>query len=102
MSEQDELPAEPQAETEEAPAVASPQDPRDRASELAAELERIRSDARQGEKVLIALDPEGPHSSFTVGHVTVGLDPSPVPASVVDSLLTAAAEAGVSLTFPEA
>lgn len=80
----------------------APQDPSARASELEAELARLRAAARQGEEVLIALDPSGPHSAFTVGHVTVGLDPSPVPASVVDSLLTAAAEAGVTLTFPEA
>lgn len=97
-----------QAPTQEVPAVpptkngtAVPADPSARAAELAAELGQIQADAVAGATVLIRLDPDGPHSAFTVGHTTVTKDPSPVPVSVVDSLLTAAAEAGVRLIAME-
>ena len=38
-----------------------------------------------------------PHDSFTVAGVTVGADPTPVPAGAVPRLMTAAGDAGVTL-----
>lgn len=77
-------------------------DPSDRASELEHELAQIKAAAVAGEAVLMRLDPGGQHSAFQVGQVTVTADPSPVPAHAVEPLLTAAAEAGVTLLFAEA
>ena len=87
---------------EEAPAVPRQTDSSTRAAELVDELARIRAAAQAGQQVIMRLDPSGPHSGFTVGHVSVGLDPSPVPAHAVESLLTAAGEAGVKLLLSEA
>jgi hypothetical protein len=38
-----------------------------------------------------------PHDSFTVGGVTVGEDPTPVPAHALSQLMTAATDAGVTI-----
>jgi hypothetical protein len=76
-------------------APAAPQDPSARAAELETELAQIRADAMAGEKTLVRVLP--PHSEFTHGGITVGTDPSPVPARALGTLLTAAAEAGVKI-----
>lgn len=91
----EEAPAVPPAKTSQTAAASG------RAAELEGELARIRAAAVAGATVLMRLDPEGPHSGFTVGHTTVTQEPTTVPASVVESLLTAAAEAGVRLISME-
>lgn len=75
------------------------QDLSGRAAELSAELARIRAEALAGAKTLMKVGP--PHAEFTFAGVTVGSDPTPVPEALVLPLLTAAAEAGVTLTVTE-
>jgi class 3 adenylate cyclase len=46
----------------------------------------------------VTLSVQPPHESFTYGGVTVGTDPTEVPASAVPGLMQSASEAGVTLT----
>ena len=81
------------------PPAAPKDDPSARAAELEAELARVRAGAIAGAKVLVKV--EAPHAEFSFGGVTVGTDPAPVPENLAPALLTAAAEAGVTLTLTE-
>lgn len=78
---------------------AAEKDPAARAAELEAELAKIRADAMAGAKVLVRVGE--PHVLFTHGGITVGTDPAPVPERALSALLTAAAEAGVTLIETE-
>jgi hypothetical protein len=73
-----------------------------RAAELEAELAKIRDSAIQGARVLMQIVKGSPHSSITFAGVTVGTDPTPVPAHVAPALAEAAATAGVQLIQTEA
>lgn len=75
---------------------AAPKDPSGRAAEIEAELAKIRADAVAGAKTLLRVLP--PHISFAHGGVVVGAEPTPVPQRALGPLLTAAAEAGVTIT----
>lgn len=86
------------------PPAAPPQDAA--AAAQAAARERIGKLRAQLAEAEAALPPEPgtvrlrvtePHDSFTVGGVTVGRDPTPVPAGAVPQLMTAAGDAGVTL-----
>ena len=59
-------------------------------------LSRQAAAAAQEGSVLMKV--EGEHESLTYGGVTVGTDPTPVPAPLVAPLLEAAADAGVTIT----
>lgn len=74
---------------------AAAKDPRDRAAELEAELAQIRVAAVPGPTVRMRVLP--PHDTFTRGSVTVGRDPTPVPAGFLALLQQAADEAGVKI-----
>lgn len=75
---------------------AAPKDPSGRAAELEAELAQIRADAIAGAKAIVRV--LAPHSEFHHGGIIVGTDPTPVPQRALGPLLTAAAEAGVTIT----
>lgn len=77
-------------------AAPAPVPPRDRIAELEAELARLRSAALDGARAVLRVQP--PHSSFTHGGITVHDSPTPVPQRALGALLTAAAEAGVTIT----
>ena len=80
----------------QAPVPAEPQDPSTRAAQLQEELDGIRATSyRGGARVMLRVLP--PHDSFSCGGVTVGREPTPVPAHAVARLAAAAAEAGVTL-----
>jgi hypothetical protein len=86
--------AQPAADAQEEP-VTPPEDQSGRAGELEAELAKIRADALKGAKVLLRV--LKPHISFTHGGITVGSEPTPVPARALGTLMEAAGEAGVKL-----
>jgi hypothetical protein len=67
-----------------------------RMNDLQEELARLRGEAMKGEKILLKVWP--PHSSMTHGGVTVGSEPTEVPAHMVSAVMTAAEEAGVKIT----
>jgi len=75
----------------------APQDQSGRAAELEAELAKIRAGAVKGARVLMRIAEGSPHSAITFAGVTVGTDPTPVPAHVAPALAEAAATAGVQL-----
>jgi hypothetical protein len=75
--------------------AAAPKDPSSRAAELVDELAKIRGEAVSGAKALVRV--LAPHSAFTHGGITVGTEPTQVPAQAVPRLMEAAAEAGVNL-----
>lgn len=83
-----------------APAKQPAAPPQDAARER---IERLRAQLLEAEAALPA--PEGtvrlrvgaPHDSFFAGGITVGRDPTPVPSGAVPQLMTAAADAGVTL-----
>jgi len=78
-----------------APAPAPAEDPAGRAAALERELAKIRADAVAGAKVLLRV--LAPHSAFTHAGVTVGTEPTPVPARLAPAITEAAADAGVEL-----
>lgn len=90
--------AKPAAPASSAPAAApsKPEDPRDRAARLEAELLEARAEAAGLDTVQMKVEP--PHESFTHANVTVRSDFTPVPARTVPALMTAAEDAGVTLT----
>ena len=92
-----EPPQEPQPGQEEAAVTEPAEDQSGRAAELEAELAKIRAGAMQGARVLMRIAEGSPHSSITFAGVTVGTEPTPVPAHVAPALAEAAATAGVDL-----
>lgn len=72
------------------------EDPRDRVAKLEAELAEARAEASGQDTVRMKVEP--PHESFSHANVTVRSDFAPVPAQLVPALMTAAADAGVTLT----
>jgi hypothetical protein len=80
---------------QEAAMPAAAKDPSSRAAQLVDELAKIRGEAIGGVKTLLKV--LAPHSSFTHGGITVGTEPTPVPAQAVPRLMEAAGEAGVNL-----
>lgn len=78
-----------------APAASVPPAESSRIAGLEAELSRLRADAVAGAKVLMRV--LGPHVLFTHAGVTVGRDPSPVPARLAGAMTEAARDAGVKL-----
>jgi hypothetical protein len=80
-------------------ATAAPHDLSSRAAELEDELAKIRAEMLAGAKTLLRV--LRPHVSFTHGGITVGNDPTPVPERAVGALMTAAADAGVTIKEAE-
>jgi hypothetical protein len=79
------------------PPAVPPQDAaRDRIGKLRAQLLEAEA-ALPPEPGTVRLRVTEPHDSFTVAGVTVGADPTPVPAGAVPRLMTAAGDAGVTL-----
>jgi hypothetical protein len=89
------IPDEQPAGQEAAMPAAAPKDPSSRAAQLVDELAKIRAEAIGGAKTLLRV--LAPHSAFTHGGITVGTEPTPVPAHAVPRLMEAAGEAGVNL-----
>ena len=80
----------------------APADQSGRAAELEAELAKLRAEAVAGGKVLMQIAKGSPYIAITFAGVTVGTDPTPVPAHVAPALAEAAATAGVQLIQTEA
>jgi hypothetical protein len=78
------------------PASSVPDAARERIGKLRAQLLEAEA-ALPPEPGTVRLRVTGPHDSFTVAGVTVGKDPTPVPAGAVPQLMTAAGDAGVTL-----
>lgn len=79
------------------PPAPSPEDAaRERVGKLRAQLAEAQA-ALPPEPGTVRLRVVRPHDSFTVGGVTVGADLTPVPAGAVPQLMTAAADAGVTI-----
>jgi hypothetical protein len=79
------------------PPAVPPQDAaRDRIGKLRAQLLEAEA-ALPVEPGTVRLKVMPPHDSFTVGGFTVGRDPVPVPASATERLMSAAADAGVTI-----
>lgn len=91
-----EQPAVPPPAAGKPPAVPPPDAARDRVGKLRAQLLEAEA-ALPVEPGTVRLRVTEPHDSFTVAGVTVGKDPTPVPAGAVPQLMTAAGEAGVTL-----
>lgn len=77
------------------PPAASPDQSSGRAAELERELAGIRAAAVRGAKSVMRV--LAPHTEFRHGGITVRADPTQVPAHAVAPLMTAAAEAGVTI-----
>jgi hypothetical protein len=69
---------------------------RDRIGKLRAQLLEAEA-ALPPEPGTVRLKVMPPHDSFTVGGFTVGKDPAPVPAGATERLMSAAADAGVTI-----
>jgi hypothetical protein len=89
-------PAAPAPAGKQPPAAAAPDAARERVGKLRAQLAEAEA-ALPAEPGTVRLRVTEPHDSFTVGGVSVGTDPTPVPAHAVPQLMTAAGEAGVTL-----
>jgi hypothetical protein len=86
----------PPARNAGAAAPAKEESPRDLVARLRAEL-AMATAALPQEPGTVRLRVTGPHDSFAYGGITVGTDPVPVPAGAVPQLMSAAADAGVTL-----
>jgi hypothetical protein len=78
------------------PAAKPPEDPYGEAKLLRAQAAALEKGIPP-EPGTVRLKVAKPHDSFTAGGITVGTDPVPVPAGAVPQLMTAAADAGVTL-----
>jgi hypothetical protein len=86
----------PPAKSTGAAAPAKEESPHDLVVRLRAELAMAQAALPQ-EPGTVRLRVREPHDSFTVGGVTVGADPTPVPVHALTGLMSAAADAGVTL-----
>jgi hypothetical protein len=78
------------------PAAVPPDAARERVGKLRAQLAEAEA-ALPVEPGTVRLRVTEPHDSFSSGGVTVGRDPTPVPAGAVPQLMSAAGDAGVTL-----
>jgi len=92
MTEQPAAPSPPAGKSPPAPQDAA----RERVGKLRAQLLEAEA-ALPVEPGTVRLKVMPPHDSFTVGGFTVGKDPVPVPANATERLMSAAADAGVTL-----
>ena len=88
---------------EEQPGASQPQDQADSSAPSRAELEQQLAELQaqlrdQDAPAPIRMKVEGPHASFSYGGVAVGTEFTDVPATHVAALVTAADEAGVTIT----
>jgi hypothetical protein len=75
---------------------AAPPDPQERVDALRAELTQAQA-AIPPSPGTVRLRVLPPHDSFTVAGISVGEDPTEVPAGAVVRLMSAAADAGVTI-----
>lgn len=91
-----EQPAAAPAGGKQAPAPAVPDDPQQRVEKLRAQL-AVAEAAVPPPPGTVRLVVMPPHDSFTVAGITVGEDPTTVPAGAVQRLMSAASGAGVTI-----
>jgi hypothetical protein len=85
------------------PGASQPKDQQDSSEPSRAELEKQLAELQEklrGEDspATVSMKVEGPHATFSYGGVTVGTEPTEVPATHASAITTAASEAGVTIT----